>query len=122
YYKRDLLRASDRDFITNDVLVGSLYPKDENTSIMFSGRHAITRTVDAFADILYTHRRSYNEAGQVQFEEKYRTKNPQLNATAGVNWQMGRDWMLEAAVTHATNKLDQMATGLRLPNGATLFN
>ena len=120
YYKRDLLSASERDFVPSTALIGSLYPRDENASFMFSGRQAITRTLDGFADVLYTHRRSYNEAGLVSFQEQWRNKNPQLNATAGVNWQLGRDWVLEAAVTHAYNELEQTSNSLRLPGGATL--
>ena len=120
YYKRDLLPASKRDFVPAGALIGSLFPRDENASFMFSGRQAITRTLDAFADVLYTHRRSYNEAGLRTFDERWSNKNPQLNATAGVNWQLGRDWALEAAFTHATNKLEQTNNSTRLPGGATL--
>lgn len=120
YYKRDLLPASARDFVPAGSLIGSLLPRDESASFMFSGRQALTGTLDAFADVLYSHRRSYNEAGQFTFNESSASRNPQLNATAGVTWRLGRDWQLEAAATHASNKLEQKSIGTRF-GGADNF-
>jgi outer membrane receptor protein involved in Fe transport len=124
YYDRDLLHASDRDFVPPTSSIGSLYPQDENYSAMFTGRQELTDSVSAFADLLYTHRDSYNEGGPSGFNVSYETTNPQLLATAGIKWSVGADWSIETAYTLADNEQDQkQVSDLFVPfDGATLRN
>jgi iron complex outermembrane recepter protein len=103
YYKRDLLRASERDFVPSDSLIGSLFPRDENVSGMFSGRQELTDTVGIFADALYTKRKSYNEGGLTLFNDQFHVDNPQFTANGGVDWQVGGDWRVEASGGYASN-------------------
>lgn len=119
YYKRGLLRSGDRDFVPSEVTVGSLLPRDRNFSAMFSGRWQATDQVEAFADALYTHRDSYNESGQITFNDTADTKNPQLNATAGLAWQFEGGWRLEGSGAYGRNKLDQIQDSV---SGALILN
>jgi iron complex outermembrane receptor protein len=105
YYKRDLLSATQRDFVPAASLIGSLLPEDENYSLMFSGRQ-VARTLVFFADALYVNRDSYNEGGRRTLAERTFIKNPQFTATAGVQLQAGGDWLLEASGSYARNNQD----------------
>lgn len=106
YYKRDLLPASERDFVPSTSVIGSLYPKDESYSVLLSGRQDLTDGLSAFTDALYAKRNSYNEAGQTTFQERSRTDNPQISATLGLDWQASADWRVEASAGYARNEMD----------------
>lgn len=110
YYKRDLLSASDRDFVPSNVAIGSLLPEDENYSAMFTGRQDLTSVVSVFADALYTHRDTFNRSGQVLQNETYDSENPQLTATLGVDWRVGQTWQIETSGTYADYDLEQIQT------------
>ncbi|HYC37295.1 MAG TPA: TonB-dependent receptor [Usitatibacter sp.] len=121
YYQRDMLLASKRDYLPDASIIGSLYPRDENASFLFSGRQSLTGSLGVFADAIYMHRRSYNESGRFSSNETYRNDNPQMNATVGLNWQLGRDWAIEAAGGYARNTLHQRSTStLQGPLGDVL--
>ena len=113
YYKRDLLTADERDFVPTDSLVGSLYPKDENYSGVFSGRQSLGESVDVFADALYTKRDSFNKAGITTFNETFDTSNVQWSATLGTNLQLGKNWQAEVSANYARNKLNQVQDSLQ---------
>jgi iron complex outermembrane recepter protein len=108
YYERDLLAASERDFVPTESDIGSLFPRDRNHSAMFSGRQDLTSSVSVFADALYAERDSYNEGGEMAFSETFATENVQALAALGLNWQPHRDWGIEASVTYARDKMDQI--------------
>jgi iron complex outermembrane recepter protein len=110
YYKRDLLPASERDFVPSAAALGSLYPEDENYSALLSGQQNLTDSVGVFLDALYTHRDSYNESGLVTLHENYQTENPQMQATGGVAWQVGADWEIETSFSYGRNDLEQVQT------------
>lgn len=105
FYKRQLLAASDRDYVPPNTLIGSLLPADKNYSGMFSGRQALTDSLSVFSDVLYTKRDSFNRGGQTIFNQNYTINNPQLNATAGITWKMTADWQLELFGSYAFNEL-----------------
>lgn len=111
YYKRDLLLASDRDFVPSTSVVGSLLPRDENYSAVFSAQQGVSGAVSLFADALYSQRDSYNFGGRTNFGEDATTDNPQLTATAGLNWRPGGDWQIEVAGNYSKNKLEQDING-----------
>lgn len=106
YYERDLLKASERDFVPSASRIGSLYPEDENYSVMVSGRQDITERVGVFADALYTKRDSFNEGGRISFGENFVTENPQVTATLGLTWQAGGDWQVETFGSYARNEMN----------------
>jgi outer membrane receptor protein involved in Fe transport len=106
YYKRDQLLAADRDFIPSNSLIGSLLPEDENYSAVFSGRQELFGAVTAFADILYTQRDSSNQAGRTTFLETGEVDNPQGNATVGIEWAVGGDWVIELSGSYGRNDLN----------------
>ena len=108
YYKRDLLLASDRDFVPATSLIGSLLPEDENYSAMFTGRQDVSSSVSVFADGLYTNRDTFNRSGRVLQNETYKSENPQLTATLGVDWRVGADWQIETSGTYANYDLEQL--------------
>jgi outer membrane cobalamin receptor len=85
YYKRELLLASDRDFVPSNSFIGSLLPEDENYSAVFTGRQQLSGSVSLFADVLYTQRDSFNQAGRITLanEQPSVVDNPQANATLG---------------------------------------
>jgi iron complex outermembrane recepter protein len=105
YYKRDLLEAEDRNFVPPASLIGSLYPRDENYSALFSGRQSLTDKLSAFADALYTHRDTYNEGGRAIFDFNAATENPQLTATTGLTYKIV-DWQIEGSASYARNETD----------------
>lgn len=106
YYKRDLLPASERDFVPEASDIGSLFPKDRNYSAMLSGRQNVTNALSIFADGLYMSRDSYHEGGRVTFDENYTVENPQTSATVGLDWRVGQNWQIEASGSYARNELD----------------
>jgi len=108
YYKRDLLSTDERDFVPSGVLVGSLFPEDENYSAMFTGRQDVTSAVSLFSDVLYTNRDSFNASGQVLNNETFESENAQLTATVGVNVQVGQTWQIETSGTYADYDLEQI--------------
>lgn len=108
YYHRDLLTAGDRDFISPQSQIGSLLPRDENWSTLIAARQDVGPNVTTFADALYSHRRSYNEAGVVSRAESYSTDNSQSNLTAGLTWETAADWSVEFSLGYGENEQDQI--------------
>lgn len=112
YYQRDLLLASDRDFIPSNSVVGSLLPDDENYSAVFTGQQQITPSVSVFADALYTQRDSKNQGGRLILNERATVDNPQVFGNVGVNWQLGGSWQIDAIGSYSSNDLNVVRTGL----------
>lgn len=112
YYDRELLRASDRDFVPANSLVGSLAPEDENYSAIISGRQELAGSLSMFVDALYTNRDSFNAGGRINFGENTLTENPQFQATVGLDWNVAGDWQLQISGTYADNKLEQTQNNL----------
>lgn len=121
YYKRDLLRAVDRDFIPPTVLIGSLLPEDRVSSGVLNGRQALTDQLSVFLDSLYTDRDSYNQGGRISsvYNEDARSSNPQINATTGIDWKLPGAWQIETAFSYAENRLSQ--SGHQMVGGPTFF-
>jgi outer membrane cobalamin receptor len=115
YYNRGLLSSSERGFISPLVDIGSLYPHDENFSGFAAGRQELSDSISIFAQVLYTHRDSFNESGQLTFNEAYSTVNPQLNATFGIDWTLGGDWQIEATGGYADNNLHTIKISEQFP-------
>lgn len=107
YYRRDLLSASDREFVPSSSVIGSLLPRDKNYSGLFSGRQNLSDSVAAFFEGLYTHRDSFNRGGYTFRNPRNSTTNAQLSATTGLSWQATADWKVELSGTYARNTLDQ---------------
>ncbi|MDY6947252.1 MAG: TonB-dependent receptor [Pseudomonadota bacterium] len=112
YYRRDLLRASDRDFVPPQSIVGSLLPEEGNYSALFTGRQNLTDSLSVFADALYAYRDSYNFGGRLTFGESATTHNPQLTAAVGTDWNFAGDWQLEVSGSYASNELEQRQNNL----------
>jgi outer membrane receptor protein involved in Fe transport len=110
YYQRDLLHASDRDFVPATSDIGSLLPRDENLSIVASGRQELNEDVAVFADALFTQRDSFNESGAASINQNFTVDNPQSTGTLGFKWRMGESWTLEAAGSYAENKVELLST------------
>ncbi len=111
YYKRDLLLASDRDFVPEGALIGSLAPRDENYSGIFTGRQQLSSSVNVFGDALYTKRDSYNFGGRTTFGEDAHTDNRQAVATAGLDWLIAGDWQVEVSGSYSRNEMEQQLNG-----------
>jgi outer membrane receptor protein involved in Fe transport len=118
YYKRDLLLASERDFLRNGSIIGSIAPEDENYSAVVTGHQELTGSLSLFADALYTSRDSFNRGGRVTLNETSQTDNEQAVATLGVDWSVAGDWQIELAGSYARNDIDQFLTN----NSATGLN
>ena len=118
YYKRDLLLASDRDFVPPEALIGSLAPEEDNYAVIFTGRQEVSGAVSVFADALYTNRDSYNFGGRLTFGESTTTENPQTAATLGLDWRLGGDWQLQVSGSYANNDLEQVQRGIIPATGA----
>jgi iron complex outermembrane recepter protein len=110
YFHRDMLVASERDFIPSISGVGSLYPQDETSSILMSGHHAATDRVGVFADALYTNRRSSNESGLLAVNQSYTVDNPQLNLAVGTTWNAPAGWEIELSGGYASNDTDILSS------------
>jgi iron complex outermembrane receptor protein len=121
YYKRDLLLASDRDFVPAQSIVGSLSPKEENYSALFTGRQNITGSLSVFADALYSQRDSYNFGGRLPMNESTTSDNPQVATTLGVDWNFAGDWQLEISGSYANNELEQTQNGRQLTGADNTF-
>jgi len=124
YHKRDLLPSSARDFVPRTSDIGSLFPSDEIYSAMVTGRQALTDTLSVFTDALYTKRNSYNEGGSITLNENTNTHNPQVTATLGLDWALGRGWQVEAAGSYSNNELDQVRQSAQFAvnGGSTLLD
>lgn len=124
YYKRDLLRSSERDFVPDTSDIGSLNPEDENYSVMLSARQDIASQVSIFVDALYTNRDSYNEGGRITFGQNFSIENPQYTATLGLEWLVTQNWRLDLSASRGRYKLDQVQRSTLLADlglGASLF-
>jgi iron complex outermembrane receptor protein len=121
YYKRDLLLASDRDFVPAQSIVGSLSPEEENYSALFTGRQNITGSLSVFADALYSQRDSYNFGGRLTMNESTTSDNPQVATTLGVDWNFAGDWQLEISASYANNELEQTQNGRQLTGADNTF-
>ena len=118
YFKRDLLLATDRDFVMGAPLIGSLLPEDENYSGIVTLRQEIAGPVSLFVDGLFSKRDSFNQGGRVTLNETTQTDNTQGVMTAGVDWNVAGDWQVELSGSYARNDLEQELNG-RLTNGAS---
>ena len=107
YYKRDLLKASERDFVPSDAIIGSLYPRDRNLSALFTAEQGVGDKVRLFTDVLYMNRDTYNEGGRIIFDMNRTSENPQIAATAGLRVNAG-NWEIEGSGTYARNKVDSL--------------
>lgn len=114
YYKRDLLLASDRDFIQNAVRLGSIAPEEENYSALLTGRQDLAGSLSLFLDALYTRRDSFNRGGRIDLNETTQNDNDQAVATLGVDWSVGGDWQIELAGSYARNEIDQFLSNSSL--------
>jgi len=108
YYKRDLLHASDRDYVPADAGVGSLLPRDENYSVLVSGRQEISDTIALSADGLYTQRDSYNESSDELDHSTFTADNPQMTLNAGLDWNLGAGWNAEVSGGYARNRMESV--------------
>lgn len=117
YYKRDLLLATDRDFVVGAPLIGSLLPEDENYSGIVTLRQEIAGPVSVFVDGLFSKRDSFNQGGRVLQNETSETDNTQGVMTAGVDWNVAGDWQVQLSGSYARNDLEQELNG-RLATGA----
>ncbi|WP_153067123.1 TonB-dependent receptor [Steroidobacter cummioxidans] len=114
YYQRDLLLATDRDFIPNAVRLGSIAPEDENYSALLTGRQTLGGSVSMFLDALYTRRDSFNRGGRIDLNETTQNDNDQAVATLGVDWNVAGDWQIELAGSYARNEIDQFLSNSSL--------
>ncbi len=105
YYGRDLLPASERNFVSNESLIGSLLPEEKDYSATFAGRQTLSENVSVFSDALYA-RRDSSSVGRTIYGERHDASNPQISAVAGLEWRLGGDWRAEAAGTYGKNDLD----------------
>lgn len=108
YYQRDALLATDRDFVPNGPVVGTLLPEDENYSGVVRFKQDLSGSVSVFTDVLYTQRDSFNRAGRALFNETADTDNTQAVMTAGVDWNIAGDWQIELSGSYASNEIDQI--------------
>lgn len=108
YYSRDMLLASDRDFVTHGgTTVPSLLPEEKNTAVTLYGRQEIGDTVEVFLDALYTHRDSHNksfEASSTSNADIY-IDNEQVAVNAGVDLKLGPTWRGEVSVGYGADDL-----------------
>jgi iron complex outermembrane recepter protein len=117
YYKRDLLRASSRDFVPSTSAVRSLLPEDKSYSAVLSAHQGLTDRITAFVDAMYVQRDSYNEAAPNSAADVGTTNtidNPQIAATLGTTVDLAQDWQLEVSGSYARNDLNLVA-------GSSLF-
>jgi outer membrane receptor protein involved in Fe transport len=105
YYDRDLLRSTDRDFVPDNPLIGSLLPRDKTYSAMLSGKQDLSDRVTLFADGLYTNRKSFNLGGITLGNVSNISKTQQSNITGGASWDISDAWRIEAALTWSQNHL-----------------
>lgn len=106
YYKRDLLLASDRDFVPATSLAGSLAPEAENYSGIVTFKQTFG-SVSVFSDLLYSNRDSFNKAGRLALNEQTDTENTQGVGTLGVDWNFAGDWVAQLSGSYARNDIDQ---------------
>lgn len=109
YYHRDLLRASDRDFVPAASQAGSIIPRVETYSLMLSGRHAFSDVFTVFADGYYSQRDTFS-IGFIPRNESYRLNNVQFAATVGLDWRLTDAWRLELTGSFARNDLFRSST------------
>lgn len=114
YFKRDLLAASDRDFVPSTVLVPALLPKTDTYSAMLTGKQDLTGAVSLFTDVLYS-KRETEGAGRVNLAETYESDNTQVAATLGLDWKVGADWQIQLSGSYAENDTEQLVNGTLLP-------
>lgn len=107
YYKRDMLLASDRDFVPATSQIGTLLPEDENYSGVLRFKQDLSGSLSVFTDGLFTQRDSFNRGGRRSRNETADTDNTQSVVTAGVDWNIAGDWQIELAGSYASNDITQ---------------
>lgn len=123
YYKRDLLDASDRDFVPESSGVGSLLPRDKNHSVLVSAHQDVTDGATLFVDVLYSKRDGYHEGDDVLDNGNFEIDNLQMSANGGVDWKIADEWRVEATAGYARNKLDTVrrADSLAIGGGGAVY-
>jgi len=121
YYKRDLLRTKDRDFVPSEVQVGSLMPEDENFSAMVSGKQRLSEDVGVFADALFIRRDSFNLGDAPDPILGYRTYDADIRqsmANVGMDWRLGNDWRIEIAGNYAKSDAQERNNNFNVSNSS----
>jgi outer membrane receptor protein involved in Fe transport len=108
YFDRELLNASDRDFVPPTSLAGSLAPEVQNYSGLLTVQQQLGGAVNMFADVLYAKRESFNRAGRVTLNETTDTENVQGVGTLGVDWNFAGDWVAQLSGSYARNDIEQL--------------
>jgi outer membrane receptor protein involved in Fe transport len=109
HYSRDILLASDRDFVTHGgTTVPSLLPEEKNTAVTLYGRQEIGKNAEVFLDALYTHRDSYNKSfeASVTSDADIYIDNDQVAVNAGVDLKLGPTWRGEVSVGYGADDLE----------------
>lgn len=123
YFHRDLLKASDRDYIPMGAQTGSLLPRENNHALILAAKQNITDQLTFAVDGTFARRDSYNRAGRTPTEGiDYRNNadNETITAAAGLEWHPFGDWQVAILGNYARNdaKTTRLVTDI---NGTTDF-
>lgn len=109
HYARDMLLASDRGFgVGRRSDVPSLLPEEDNYGLTLFGRQDLTANLNAFLDVIYTNRDSFNRSRQLTPTSSATVyiDNTQLSAASGIGWDIGRQWRADFSIGYGEDDLD----------------
>ncbi|KCZ48469.1 TonB-dependent receptor [Hyphomonas sp. CY54-11-8] len=103
YFSQDELNIEDRDFASKTFIPGFLLPSQERNSLLGSISQQIAPRLELSADMTASRR----EARQIRSDisgNTFRqdTESESFNLSAGLNWELSRDWYLDFSGTFST--------------------
>lgn len=94
YLRRSPLSAKDRSFTQNAPGVLDLSPKQERHSVVATFAQGVTEGTELFGDFLYGKREAHREQSVLGTLNRQASSVDQVNGTAGVNTDLGGNWLL----------------------------
>lgn len=103
YYAQQELRSNEREVSAALPSPNTLLPEQERSSVFVSFNQALSPTLDAFVEGLYTKRRTEKTLTIFGFTSSNRADITQYGGTGGIRAQLPADWRGELSLTRATD-------------------
>jgi len=101
YDDAQALRSSDRSFTETMPQPTDLYPDTTQTSGLLTARQELTRSVEAFTDVLYSKERNVRDYTVPNRTRRTKADSDFISANAGIGWRGPSDWRVELSGLHS---------------------
>lgn len=122
HFQQDELDAADRDFTSTASEPNSLLPETKSNSATLTVRQDVAGAASVFVDGLFIARDANHYLSEPQYfvaPIEYPSTFRQFDVSAGVNFDLWRDWKATVSVNDAEAKTEQAALMLTTPSVTT---